>query len=196
MLNIVIRTSYRPQAYYHCLKSIIDYLPLLGQVKIIVGYDNPRALEYIDANLVTTVDLTRHPRAGQYYYNLYLNKLLEDINEGWVLFVDDDDEVIKYSLEVLISQLQPGRSSVIPFIRGGHFQKPTELQMRLKKLFAGYVGLPCLVLWHEHKKLITFDATELSDFKAIKKLSEAVDLLWISVPVVCSQARGYGRIEK
>jgi hypothetical protein len=197
MLNIIIRTSYRPAAFARCFNSIIHNLPLIGDpFKITVGYDNQEALSYLlpKSHLINLVDLTKEEKKpGTFFYNRYLNRLLKEVDEGHVIFLDDDDQILNGSLVQIQNQLVSGKSYLIPFLRNS-FQKPTPLQMKLKKLFPGYVGLPCLILDSSHRSLISFDDTELSDYKAIKMIEEK--LHWLNIPVVLSRERGFGKIEK
>lgn len=185
-ITLMIRTSYRPDAFSKCVGSI-DY-----PCKTIVSYDNKRAEIYIDGYM--SMELSKPPSASKYFYNLYLNPLLTQLTEGHGIFLDDDDTCIPGRLADLDHFLQPGKSYIIPFMRDGR-QKPWPALMFGRAIMKGAIGLPCLVLWHEHKKYVKFDDSEEADYKAIRMLADRVKLEWLTLPVVNSPARGWGRME-
>lgn len=183
-LTILLRTSYRPTAFARCVASI-DY-----PAKVIVSYDDKRAESYIDGH--TTIELSKNQH--KFGYNLYLNVLTAQLQEGHAVYLDDDDTCIPGALEALDKMIQPGKSYIVPFLRDGK-QKPWNSLFRNNIIQEGCIGLPCLILWHEHKKYVRFDHTELADFNAIKMLSQRVRLEWVNLPVVNSPARGWGKME-
>lgn len=185
MITLLIRTSYRPAAFKKCIASI-DY-----PVKRIVSYDDQRALQYLQDE-ETVVELGRNN--FKYGYNLYLNALMNECKEGHMLFADDDDFLIAGALKELDELIQPGISYIVPFLRDGK-QKPWNALFRNKIIETGCIGLPCLILWHEHRKYVRFDETENSDYKAIKDLSRYINLQWVNLPVVNSPVRNWGKME-
>lgn len=189
MLNILIRTSYRPYAFRRCLDSI----PRTSDVRIIVSYDNEDALQYIP-NWVEKVDVTNlYAPSTPFWYNTYCNALADQVTEGHGLFLDDDDVFIGSSKIVL----EKGTSYIIPFLRGINFTpKPTLAQMRAKKIVPGYIGLPSLIFAAEHRNMLHFYSGELADHNAIKAFSLVCpSLRWINIPLVRSFERNLGKLE-
>lgn len=189
MLNILIRTSFRPEAFRRCLDSI----PRTSDVRIIVSYDNEAALQYIP-NDVTKVDVTHlYQPSTPFWYNTYCNALLDYVDEGHGLFLDDDDFFINNANV----KLHPNTSYIVPFLRGIHFTpKPTLAQMNAKKLMPGYVGLPSLIFASEHRNLLHFYDGEYADFNAIKAFQLICpNLRWVNVPLVRSFQRNLGKLE-
>ena len=91
MFNILIRTSNRPEQFKKCIDSIFSQR--YKNFNIICCYDdkdcynylstfNDNRLKYYYINL----NISHH-----YKYNLYCNYLLEKVNSGWIIFLDDDD---------------------------------------------------------------------------------------------------------
>lgn len=191
MLNILIRTSFRPKAFSRCLDSI----PRTSDVRIIVSYDDEAALQYIPS-WVTKVDVT-HLRAKEspFWYNTYCNALLEYVTEGHGLFLDDDDLLIPQSVSKI--KLQENTSYIVPFLRGINFTpKPTLAQMQAKKIVQGYIGLPSLLFASEHKHLLHFYSGEFADFNAIRAFQLVCpNLQWLNVPIVRSFERNLGKLE-
>ena len=112
-INILVRTTYRPSYFKVCIKNI------LGQsyknIRIICCYDDIRCLEYL--NDITdkrfefsyiNIDSIEH-----YKYNLYLNTLLEKVNDGWIIFLDDDDIFTTSQSLQIISQKMTNNNNFI-----------------------------------------------------------------------------------
>lgn len=196
MLNIIIRTSWRPLQFKACIESIREQDT---PVNVIVGYDNNRALEYVDKKqFADVVDVSDYPRTGRYFYNGYLNQLLSSpaLVDGHVLILDDDDKLNAGVLKQMEKFIKPGHSYIFPFIRPNGFQKPTPSQMFVQRISVGYIGMPCLVLSTKHIRDIFFGQTEDADYKAILELSTKVNLIWVNLPLVTASVRNFGNMEK
>lgn len=187
-LTILIRTSSRPVAFNKCLASIN------GEAEVIVCYDNPAAVAYIPPN-VTKFYVS--PNDEPYGYNKYCNSLSECVNDGWFMFVDDDDTVIPGSLSKLKSFLltaEPG-AIIIQFMRGTYL-KPHPAIFAERKVREGHIGLPCLVLHSEYKNAAMVNAGEYADSHYIREVLRHVPATWVrNLPVVSSAARGFGKME-
>lgn len=184
MLTFLIRTSYRPKQFARCIASI----PVTAN--IIVSYDDARAVRYLSECKRNFKAWYVQPNQQPYYYNTYCNLLLELVKYDHCIFLDDDDTFINYP-----QGIEDGISYIVPFMRG-NFEKPDLARRRQKLIQPGYIGLPCLILWHEHKKYINFEAREDADYQVIKHLSECVELQWLDTCVVSSEKRGWGAMEK
>lgn len=183
-MTFLIRTSWRPEAFNRCINSIEKFAPYSN---IIVSYDNVCAVSYIPVWFdKIKVEKSHEP----FFYNLYLNDLLDAADEpGHIIFIDDDDYLI-HSLP----EFEAGKSYIAPFMRGS-FQKPTAIQIKRKIISRGYIGLPSLVLWWSHKHHVNFIADEYADFTAIKNLSEKVNLTFLNTPLIKSEKRNFGVTE-
>lgn len=128
-LFILTRTSSRPH-FFSYLKESIEKLTWPGKIVHIVHTDDPRDT-YVTGDIIirgeslldVPVMYPLHP--GQ--YNLYNNRLLDAIPEadGWVHFIDDDDEyaspdVFERMLEnadhnkVIVGHVRRGRGIIPP----------------------------------------------------------------------------------
>ena len=96
MINILIRTSNRPIYFWDCTQSIEKQT--YREFNIIVGVDGLDS--YADRYL--PIRYPAQKSSGLYLkgaktsmlhfpYNLYLNRLMEEVHEGWVMVLDDDD---------------------------------------------------------------------------------------------------------
>ena len=90
--HILIRTSNRPNYFKECIQSILSQNYDLYEVYIC--YDKKESLTYLE-------EYKDHPKINFFYieiesnekykFNLYCNKLLEKVETGYVMFLDDDD---------------------------------------------------------------------------------------------------------
>lgn len=188
LINILIRTSNRPQAFRRCMDSI--EAQRYPNLRIIVSYDNVAALQYISLGAYV-IPVYRQP--GEYSYNLYCNDLKAAVNDGYFLFLDDDDLLLPGCLHQVAPHLT-GLGLIVPFLRN-NWQRPTAVQMRAKVLRKGHVGLPCIVLHHSLKSVADIGSHESADYDYIKEVSEKVTLKWVSVSLVSAEVRGNGAME-
>ena len=93
MFNILIRTSNRPHHFNKCIKSILQQT--YENYRIIICYDDVMSKEYIDQFKDTRIESyyinIEKECCLHYKYNLYCNFLLSKVNNGWIIFVDDDN---------------------------------------------------------------------------------------------------------
>ena len=87
-LNILIRTSNRPEYFRQAINSILTQN--YTNYKIYVSYDKIESLDYLkDYNIETlymNIDSNK-----KYKFNLYNNYLMDKVTDGYILFLDDDD---------------------------------------------------------------------------------------------------------
>ena len=109
--NILIRTSNRGSYFERCIKSIFDQV--YKHYTIIVCYDDIRSIKYINQYPEINsfyIDTDR----SDYHYNLHPNKLLKKVNNGFVIFLDDDDMFTnKYALLSINNQIESDNQIII-----------------------------------------------------------------------------------
>lgn len=92
-LNVLIRTSDRPNSFLRALQSLL--IQGIPNLKVIVSVDNKRTLEYVrnTPGVDVIVENEKKERSGPGHapYNLYMNSLLGKVEDGWVYFLDDDN---------------------------------------------------------------------------------------------------------
>ena len=114
-INILIRNTYRPEAFKKCISSILSQTN--QNFKVIMCYDDERCLEYLeeyrDDNRIEMFKAGNVDKSESAFYNLYCNELLERVTEGWIMFLDDDDTFAsKEALDMIFDQ-QFGTNSLI-----------------------------------------------------------------------------------
>lgn len=192
LINILIRTCYRPEAFARCLESIISQT--YRNIRIVVGYDRATALEYIPNNIEVfpVVPYYEYP----YYYDLYCNVLKEKVTIGWFLFLDDDDTLASPTVLQQVSEhlTGPYEAIICQFLRNG-VPKPADNYIRNRVIREGKIGLPCLVLHSKHKDLSGLDGQKAGDYRYIKEVTDQVSTKFIALPLVNAGTRGHGKTE-
>jgi hypothetical protein len=175
MITVLIRTSFRPLQFARAINSVPP------ECRVIVSYDNDKALSYIPKELQTIkVEKSDLP----YFYDLYCNSLKELVTDGYFIFLDDDDVIITLDVPLLedhanIVQLQR-RNTV----------RPIDANFK-----AGQIGMPCLILHSKYKHLADIPGTGQGDYHWIKSVCAQLPINFVPTVVVGSDTRGFGRPE-
>lgn len=170
LINILIRT-HRPKSLFTCLESIKNDT-----------YPNKRVHLY---------DGTGHGK--DYEYNLLCNYLKAEVKQGWIMYLDDDDVLINGSLQEISEFLSDEDVLVICQMMRGNNKKPPDTLMEVKQIWRGYIGMPCFFVHSKHKDKASFVARVDADYRFIKELSEKLKTIFISIPVVSSPKRNFGK---
>lgn len=116
MINILIRTSGRPNYFKGCIQSI--YEQTFKNWNIIVGIDNKESESYVQPEKCKLVyyDFSKYilptkPNNSEYgvpfIYNLYINELYKYVKNGYCLILDDDNKLSgKDSLEIISNNIK------------------------------------------------------------------------------------------
>lgn len=191
MINILIRTSYRPIGFAKTLESIRQQS--YKSVRIIVSYDDERALSYIPDD----IENVRVYKTGElFFYDSYCNILKSMVNSGWFFFLDDGD-VLAYpdALKDVRREVSRQNGLIVQFSRNGRL-KPSNKLIKNRVIERSKIGMPCLVLWHKHKNLVDFDGSVgASDYLWIKKVSQKVRLKFSPICLVHTGERDNGKME-
>jgi hypothetical protein len=89
-INILTRSGNRP-TYFKALKDSI-LTQTYPHIRHIISNDNPSCDYLTDEKDVYAV--TKSPSLGYGFYNLYLNELAKQIEDGWVIILDDDSKLV------------------------------------------------------------------------------------------------------
>ena len=92
-LNILIRTSMRPEHFNKCINSILEQQ--YSNYHIYICYDKKDSLTYLKEYIVKNKNMTifyiKNESLEKYKFNLYNNTLMNMVEDGFILFLDDDD---------------------------------------------------------------------------------------------------------
>ncbi len=190
IINILVRTSARPQLFHRMLKSIAmqDY----RHINVFVAYDEYEFVSYVPD--FCEVVLCRPDRKEKFFYNRYCNDLKARVKDGWFFFLDDDDYLLhKHVISNVVRHLiNPDRAYIVQFLRDGK-AKPRWLRNEDARIQSGRIGMPCLWLHNSHKDLADLDGVnEDGDYRWIKKVTDKLKPKFLQEIVVCADRRSRG----
>lgn len=187
--TILIRTSFRPELFHRAISSI--YAQTYSNFKIIVGYDNDKALDYIPENLQKVK--VHGDKSLPFFYDNYCNTLKELVTDGWFFFMDDDDFLYDTNALQKLSKHLTGTGGIIcQFNRNGRL-KPSNQLIRSKSIIRAKIGMPCLILHHSKKNIAHFDGSVgAADYHWIKAVSKKVRLKFVPIALVYADRRSNG----
>lgn len=192
LINILIRTSNRPEQFARCLESIRSQT--YKNVNLLVGTDRASAVKYIPKGIMAI--FVNADNSIPYFYDLYCNELKEKVADGWFFFLDDDDTLADPTvLQQLVEHLTGQHEAIICQMLRNGVPKPADNYIRKKVIWEGKIGLPCLVLHSKHKALSGLDGYKAGDFRYIKEVTDQVPTKFITLPLVNAGVRGHGKME-
>lgn len=209
LVNIITRTSNRPNGFEKCYNSVKNQT--YPNIRHIVSYDDEKDYElylhkyqndidiiFINKNHILQLQDIPNPRTGpKFIYNLYFNELFEEVKDGWILILDDDDSLASntvieeainsatYTTDMLIWQMQYPNGMKLPTTMD--FNKQPQL---------GRIGSPCIFVHSSIAKQIKWDGWKCGDFRYIHKVWKATERkIWFKKPMILlgSQGGGLGR---
>lgn len=190
-ISILLRTSYRPVLFQRCLDSIRSQTH--QNIRIIVSYDDERALEYIPEGM----DKIRVYKelSKPFWYDEYVNVLKEQVTSGYFMVLDDDETLASSKvIEYVSKHLKGSYGLICQFSRNGNLKPSNELIKR-SVIKRGKIGMPCLFLHHSLKNVAHLDGSRgASDFHWIKAVSKKVRLKFVPIVVAFADRRSNGAI--
>lgn len=202
LINILTRTSNRPNFFNRNVNSVNSQT--YKNIRHIVSYDNDDDLEYINKhNNLTLVKIDKdklirednspNPNTGKYSpHNLYFNEMLKIVEEGWVIFLDDDDLFYnENSLEIIVNNMIDDDTMIIwqmNFINGLILPPTDELNNKPK---LGKIGSPCFSFNIKQLGDIKWDGWKCGDFRFIEKIYNKTDKK-ITIPKILIDINNIG----
>lgn len=196
LLNILIRTSDRPNYFRRMLDSIESQG--YKNYRLIISADTPLSAEYVLKSGYKPVIVPKEPpnEVNNAPYNYYLNTLMDEVESGWVMFMDDDDiyssddifssvaERLGDEQRILVWRMQWPTGRVIP---------EDKFWGRLPFL-ASHIGMPCFAFHHSVSKGYLFDKRKGADYRFIAQLSRRNNVEWMDkICVKLTNCGNWGR---
>lgn len=170
-INILVRTSNRPNHFAQCIQSIFEQS--YQNFHVYVCYDKIESLDYLeqyeDNSQVTCFPV--YVKSDQKYkYNLYCNKLMDKVQDGYILFLDDDDKLVhKHVLAMLNGELGQNNETLVvgQFMRADKLIYPADIT---KDLILGEIAVSSVCFHHSLKRNIKWDDQPCGDFRFFSKV--------------------------
>lgn len=191
-ISLLVRTSFRPTLFKRCIESI--HSQTHQNIRIIVSYDDERALQYIPEGM----DKIRvYKDSNHFGYDNYVNSLKEQVNTGYFCVIDDDEFLIDNDcISRVVRHLKGSMGLICQFSRGGKL-KPSNDLIKQKRVVRTKIGMPCLFLHHSLKNIANLDGSKpAADYHWIKEISRKIRLKFVPVVVAYAEKRGNGLLEE
>lgn len=182
LINILTRTSQRKNYFSECRYSILNQT--YKNIRHIVSVDDNESYEYVKKNGVEDINIVREirkPRKSESHmpYNLYMNSLLEKVETGWILFLDDDDILLdQHSIQIIIKNLPDIPSIVIFKTEYANDVKPSKYFK--KSIEKGDITSNCFIFHSKLKKYSYWNDVKGSDYFFLEKLSKNNNIFWLN----------------
>jgi hypothetical protein len=195
-MTILIRHGAgRKTMFLRCLDSIEKQTKKPSRVIVSVEGERP---DYIPS-WVETIRVTPNKEAGECFYNLYCNDLMEQVKDDWFFFLDDDDVLHHPRVLKRLERhcLNKALVQIVQFERHSGarlFPKPSNADIAKGIIRSGYIGMPCIIL-HSWMlpNLPRMGAKDNSDFVFIKQVYDSMPCEFLKIIVVSSPQRSYGK---
>lgn len=186
-LYILSRTSGRPKFFARMLQSVRALT--WPDVTLIVHTDDPRDT-YVDGDIIVQGECYP-PHMGRGTYNLYNNRLLDAIpGDGWVAFIDDDDEYASPGVfERLLRKADKRHIQTGQAARWGDHVWNTDPKVK-KRVYQ----TECFVLWSSLAKRARWPGNKGGDHFYTRQLTRRARTVWHDVLIARAQeGKGSGR---
>jgi hypothetical protein len=188
MINILVRTSNRPELFKRMYASVLAQT--FTDWRLVIGFDTDEALKYIPLHPKIFRVKVNPQREHLFFWNLYCNDLKAQVTDGWFFYLDDDDYLVsRHSLARIAEHLTIDHGTICQFIRNGK-RKPHQIYIDSKKIIRGKIGGSCIFLHHSHKHLADWDGGKAADYRFLKDIEAKLPLQFVAVPVVIAGNNG------
>jgi len=206
-VNILTRTSNRPIGFKICEESIKNQT--YSNINHIVSYDNDKDLNYlgncknkikINRSEIIKNDKSKNPNNPSFWFsphNLYCNSLLDEVEEGWVMYLDDDDMLYdKTVIEKIVKNIVDEDTILIWKMRYPDGRcLPDSHSFKTENIRLGGIGSPCFLFHSKYKDESIWDAYKCGDYRFLEKLYKKIpNKKWINeIFIQLNNSGGFGK---
>ena len=170
IFNILIRTSGRPEYFKKCVESILEQ-NFKGKVNILVSYDSEETYNYL-RNYLDCIKIFKFEKSGDYGFNLYCNYLMDKVEEGWIIFLDDDDKFLSPEvLDIISSNIEIENQMII-----WNFLRPDRIVRPKEEFVFSEIDTTCFCFNNSYKNKASWIAERGSDFHFFSNLGNEKNL--------------------
>ena len=173
LINILTRTGKR-ENYYQSLKNSIE-LQSHKHIRHIKSNDNVECSYLNDEKDVVCVIPNR--KAGNAFYNLYLNDLGEQVKEGWVIIMDDDSKLIDTTFIEELSKICDKSSENEVIIYKTKIYKhniiPNNENFENKNFYNGGIDMSCFCVHYSIFSDFKFKGQKCGDYNFLNTIRDS-----------------------
>jgi len=196
LINVLTRTNKRPQAFKRCVDSINSQS--YKNIRHIVSVHNEESYEYAINSCDTVVMVKEEmgkPQYGNNYepYNLYINKLIDEVKGGYIMFLDDDDFFTSPdSLKKTIPYLEEN-ALLTWFVDCATKIIPDKGSLMAPVLIPTCITASSFIFHSNHKWAAKWDAVRGADYRCAQRLSWLLGYKWLHEIIVTIPSASGGK---
>lgn len=182
-INILIRTC-RKNYFNICLDSINEQTFI--NKNIIISYDNLNNIEYLTKfNNLTKIFININS-PEKYKFNLYCNILMNNVSNGWIIFLDDDNKLFNAnSLKIINENIESENDLLIwNFLRPDKIIFPSDLN----NIKLGDIDSCSFCFHSKYKHLSIWNDKQYGDYNFFMKLisNNCFNIKYINLVLTCT----------
>ncbi len=165
-INILIRTSNRPESFTSCIESILSQN--YKNYNIIVSYDKIESLDYLKKYDNITYHHMNINNPNKYKFNLYCNFLMDQVVDGYIMFLDDDDLLTHNNVLSIINDYLKSEHTMLIW----KFMRPDKLiyPKDPNNILLGSIDTTSFCFHSKFKSLARWGDKQCGDFHFITQL--------------------------
>lgn len=165
--TILIRTNKRQNSFQQCLRSVFSQE--YDNYKVLVSYDTDDTFDYVQPFLsygIEAFDMRNHVNMDvECGFNLYCNELMSHVTDGFLLFLDDDDQFTHTRVLQQINaclQHSNNQNQIVVW----KFARPDKVIVpkHLPALTFGEIDTTCVCFHSSHRNRARWKAQRGGDF--------------------------------
>jgi hypothetical protein len=184
LINILTRTSSRPSGFKLCYDSIKNQS--YKNFEHIVSYEVNDSLNYlknkdlllIKVNKISKLDQRNKQGLIHAPYNLYCNELLNRVKDGWIMFLDDDDNLLHNNVfEELVEHIKTIDEDTLIIWKMRYPNGkviPSKVSIDNSEILMNDIGSCCFMFHSKYRNSAKWDEWKGSDFRFLKQLETIV----------------------
>ncbi len=184
-INILTRTSGRPNYFKENCDSI--KAQTYPHIRHIACADDDESFEYASKLADKVIRVERQPKRIEYQwmhspYNLYCNSLMDEVEDGWIMFLDDDAVLADSTVLQEVMDLVNNENEFIIW-KGKIHDKIVPSYSFGKGITLMDIDSFCYMFHSKHKWAAQWDEVKESDFRVALKLARLLPVNWIDKTV-------------
>ena len=194
-INILIRTSQRPKFFKDCINSIFQQT--YENIKLIICIDDPKSRPYVEMyrdyiekkypdSVIVAVDrIPKNPDSYKVWqglnlyhapYNMYFNDMHTLCDEGYIMYLDDDDMFIdRKALQIISDKIAEDTKTMLMW-RVLFPDRIIPSPDNLGRIVAGDISGIGFAYPVEYKEHGSWDDYSFCDFRVISKLATHLEI--------------------
>jgi len=185
MLNLLIRTSGRPELFRRCVETVEgqDY----KDYEILVSCDTNEKYPYDYDIKVIRVKREKRQGARHFPWNLYFNRLLAEVKDGYVIYLDDDARLVPGALQKIADNVKKDKLLIWKYQFANGRVIP-EKQFWGKPPVRQHIDSGCFAHHIEHA--VKWDNGRAGDYRVARRLYSMLGPIWFDDVLVVSANNG------